>query len=65
MHISISGRNSHLVLAVRDDGRGIVAELPMNGNGLANMRARVEALAGSIAFAEAKPGLRLDIEIPL
>lgn len=65
MHISISGRNGHLVLAVWDDGMGIDADMPINGNGLANMRARVEALAGSIAFAEAKPGLRLDIEIPL
>lgn len=64
MHISISGRNGRLVLAVRDDGRGVDPDMPMNGNGLANMRARVEALTGSIAFGEAAPGFRVVVELP-
>lgn len=65
MHVHVSDRNGRLVLDIRDDGRGVDADMPTNGNGLANMRARVEALAGRIILRDAMPGLRLDVEIPL
>jgi signal transduction histidine kinase len=65
MHIRVTERDGKLALDIRDDGKGLEEGPPEGGNGLANMRARVEALSGRFAIMGDGPGLRLGIVIPL
>lgn len=65
MYIRVADRGGRLALDIRDNGKGLDEAVPKQGNGLANMRARVESLSGQITVAGAKPGLRLDIAIPV
>jgi signal transduction histidine kinase len=41
--------DGHLLIEVRDDGRGTPGDLPNGGNGIPGMRERVAALGGEIA----------------
>src|SRR5690606_27911909 len=65
MNICVTERDGQLVLDIRDDGKGLDEGAQREGNGLANMRARVEALSGRFIVAGAGSGLRLDVAIPL
>lgn len=53
-----------IIIAIRDDGRGL-PEAPRQGRGLAGIRERVEALAGSFDIKSLSPGTLLDIRIPI
>lgn len=64
LRIRIASRDGHLTLDIRDDGKGLVG-VPQNGNGFANMRARIEAQAGRLDIGDAEPGLHLEIAFPL
>ena len=65
MNICVTERDGQLVLDIRDNGKGLHGGAQRDGNGLANMRARVEALSGRFVVAGAGSGLRLDVAIPL
>ncbi|PWE16833.1 histidine kinase [Marinicauda salina] len=52
-------------LTVEDDGAGFDATAASAGDGLANIRARVRALRGSLDLAAIDPGVRLTARFPL
>jgi two-component system, NarL family, sensor histidine kinase UhpB len=52
-----------VVLQVSDDGRGMPAQA-IPGRGLANMRARLASLGGSIEIGDATPGTRVRLVLP-
>ncbi len=62
--VLISQREGRMWFTITDNGRGLPENL-IAGNGLGNIRARVEALKGTVDIANALPGLRLDIGIPV
>lgn len=62
--ILVSQRDGRLWFTITDNGRGLPDKL-IAGNGLGNIRARVESLKGTVDIANAQPGLRLHIGIPV
>lgn len=52
-----------VVLQVSDDGRGLSAGA-QHGHGLANMRARMASLGGSVEISDAGPGVRVRLVLP-
>jgi two-component system sensor histidine kinase UhpB len=54
---------SHLAITVRDDGGGIASDHRV-GLGLSGMRERVEALGGTLALDNGRPGTVVRIMIP-
>ncbi len=57
-----------LVLLIRDNGVGVrrsAARLSGGGNGLANIRARIEALGGRMELPPAEQGVTLWMRVPL
>jgi two-component system, NarL family, sensor histidine kinase DevS len=62
--ILVSRSDGRLWFTITDNGRGLPENL-IAGNGLGNIRARVEALKGTVDIANAQPGLRLHIGIPV
>lgn len=61
--VSLVRQNGHLRVAIEDDGHlhGAVRE----GNGLAGMRERIDALGGRLALAAGRRGaLRIEAELP-
>jgi signal transduction histidine kinase len=47
--VTLAYEDGHLLIEVRDDGRGAPGDLPNGGNGIPGMRERVAALGGEIA----------------
>lgn len=65
VQLSIAERGGHLVADLADNGVGIPASaLRSNGNGLRNIRLRMERLGGTITFEEG-PGTRIIIIVPI
>lgn len=64
--LSLEARRSAdaVVLRVADDGRGMSADA-RTGRGMANMRARLASLGGSLEVSDAKPGLVVGLVLPL
>ncbi|MFA6289176.1 MAG: ATP-binding protein [Opitutaceae bacterium] len=62
--VLVSQREGRLWFTITDNGRGLPDKL-IAGNGLGNIRARVESLKGTVDIANAQPGLRLHIGIPV
>ena len=61
--IAVRSEGNEVVLEVVDDGRGGVSA---NGNGLAGMRERVEAMGGTLAIDSPRShGTRLEVRIPV
>jgi signal transduction histidine kinase len=54
--MKLSSADDQLVLTIRDDGRGFIRKKITTGNGLENMRRRVEELAG-VSTIISKPGI--------
>ncbi len=54
-----------LRLIFEDNGKGLQGASPAVGNGLNNMRARLETLGGLLELETARPGLRLKACFPL
>lgn len=52
-------------LGILDDGRGIAPEQIGSGNGLLNIRARIEALGGDFDVDNLRPGTSLRVGFPL
>jgi two-component system, NarL family, sensor histidine kinase DevS len=58
-------QTEQLQLVVEDNGKGIQGEVSPAGNGLGNMRKRLEKLGGDLTLEDARPGLRLTATFPL
>ncbi|HET6943927.1 MAG TPA: ATP-binding protein, partial [Gaiellaceae bacterium] len=62
--VSLSSRDSTLLLSIRDDGVG--GADPVQGSGLVGLTDRVEALGGSIhVWSRAGEGTHILVELPL
>ncbi|MDP3487761.1 MAG: sensor histidine kinase, partial [Bacillota bacterium] len=55
-HLKLNATKGKVLLSISDDGTGLDPHSPHAGNGLANMRQRVEELGGTFK-ASSKPGL--------
>ncbi|HYE57115.1 MAG TPA: triple tyrosine motif-containing protein, partial [Rhodothermales bacterium] len=55
VHVSLAQHGKHLVLEVRDDGRGFAPDLSAPGQGLKNMRTRATQMKAGFAL-ESRPG---------
>ena len=64
VEVSIAQRNGRRVVAVSDDGVGFDAESSGEGQGLANMKLRAEAIDGRMSL-ESAPGRGTAIEVML
>lgn len=62
--VSFERRDGDLVVTVRDDGRGAVANGQDGGMGISGMRSRVEALGGSLEAGPGPSGFRVRAVIP-
>jgi signal transduction histidine kinase len=60
MHVILQATAQGLQLSLSDDGVGISADVRY-GNGLHNIRTRIEALGGELAFSKEAPGLGIDV----
>lgn len=64
--VSLNTTQTHLVLALSDDGKGFdVSQKSGNGIGLNNMKKRVEIIGGNYDLQSDTTGTKLIIEIPL
>jgi len=59
--------DGHLLIDVRDDGRGAPGDLPNGGNGIPGMRERVAALGGEITTGPRTDaeGFRVRARLPI
>jgi signal transduction histidine kinase len=64
VEVAISQRAGRRVVSVRDDGMGFDEATATNGQGLANMRLRAEAIEGRLSLSSA-PGRGTAIEVVL
>lgn len=62
MRISVDAGAHALHMRIVDDGTGIPEQVRY-GNGLNNIRIRIEALGGTIQFSDAQPGLCIDARL--
>ena len=64
--VSMTRRDGHLELAVRDSGTGFDPAAPHAGSGLAHIRARVAELGGTVAIDSAPGrGATLTVRVPV
>jgi two-component system sensor histidine kinase UhpB len=57
------GQDGTICIAVRDNGRGMPAEIK-GGRGLASMRSRAEAVGGTLTVDSSAAGTRLELTLP-
>lgn len=63
--VQLSIRDERLVIVITDNGRGFVTARPGTGNGLANMRTRLEALGGVCEISSSATGTSVTFTAPL
>lgn len=64
MTVEVARKEGRVEFAVTDNGRGLPPRFAA-GNGLGNIRARAGELGGKVEIANANPGLRMKITVPL
>ncbi|MGV0876306.1 ATP-binding protein [Martelella sp. FLE1502] len=65
IRLRFSTENGIALLDVSDNGSGLSPGCETNGNGLANLEARVTALHGTLVMGDARPGLVVRARFPL
>ena len=65
IRLRFSTENGIALLDVSDNGSGLSPGCEANGNGLANLEARVTALHGTLVMGDARPGLIVRARFPL
>ena len=64
--LALDAGNGHVVLRVRDDGRGIDRGAAHNAGGLGGMRERAMLIGGRLAITRARPsGTEIVLEVPV
>ncbi|WP_395443686.1 sensor histidine kinase [Caulobacter sp. UC70_42] len=63
--LSVRTEDGHVLVRVRDDGRGFDPALPVTGRGLANQRRRAEAIGGRVIWEPAPAGACLLLMLPV
>jgi signal transduction histidine kinase len=67
--VELARRDGHLVVSIRDDGRGIGVDLAgarVAHGGLANIRDRVAALKGTVTVSRVEPsGTAVIVDLPV
>jgi two-component system, NarL family, sensor histidine kinase DevS len=63
--ISVRSEGGWLMVEIADDGVGFEPEAVRDGHGVSNIRARVQALDGSLEMVRSHPGMRLALRIPV
>ena len=63
--VNLEARNESLRLEVRDNGRGFDPAAPPSGNGLSNIRERLQALEGHFDLTSSDTGTGLKAAIPI
>ena len=64
--IALASENGHVVLRVRDDGRGIDESAAHNAGGLGGMRERAMLIGGRLAVERLRPyGTEIRLELPV
>jgi signal transduction histidine kinase len=64
IEVATSVVDGHLIIVVRDDGRGFPARL-RRGRGLTNMERRAQELGGVLRFQSSEGGTTVDVKLPL
>jgi two-component system sensor histidine kinase DevS len=64
-YISIQSESNVLTIVIADDGQGFDQATIHPGNGILNLRSRVDLLQGSVHYEDNAPGTRLVICIPI
>lgn len=59
--ISVAHHNGQVSVSIADNGRGIGENDDGRGNGLANIRSRIDAIGGVFEIGDAGPGTRLSV----
>jgi signal transduction histidine kinase len=65
IRLSITQFDNRVSLFLTDDGSGFNSEIRHAGNGLRNMKVRVEMFQGTIAIHSGKEGTTIEIDIPI
>ena len=66
VEVRLHAQSERLILSITDNGQGVQAGAShAQGLGLTGMRERVASLQGQLDFDDAKPGLRIHVQIPL
>jgi len=65
IRLSITQFENRVSLFMMDDGEGFNAEVLHSGNGLRNMKVRVDMFQGTIDIHSGKEGTTIEIDIPL
>ncbi|HEY2012927.1 MAG TPA: two-component regulator propeller domain-containing protein [Bryobacteraceae bacterium] len=66
VHLSLACGHGGCAAGIRDDGCGLPDPVPDSGNGLRNLRARAEALGGTLAIAsQPGEGTEVTVSFPL
>jgi signal transduction histidine kinase len=63
--IAVSSEEKWLSLDIADDGKGFDAAISCAGNGLGNMRSRIEGLGGHLTLTSGPEGSRISARLPL
>jgi signal transduction histidine kinase len=63
--IAFAADGQQLTLKIADDGKGFDAAIARAGNGLGNMRGRIEGLGGSFALHSGPHGTQISASLPL
>lgn len=63
--ISLKTGNEKLVIGVADNGKGLdLKKIKSNGNGLRNMKQRIETIGGVFSLTSEGQGTKISIEVP-
>lgn len=65
IHVDLRQEDSRLVITIEDDGSGFDTRQHANGTGLANMRDRVESLAGGLSIESTPRGTQVRCTLPV
>ncbi|MDD7971957.1 sensor histidine kinase [Roseinatronobacter alkalisoli] len=65
MDISVRFTRGRILVSVSDDGNGFEPARVQHGNGLANLRDRIDAVRGVVRIESSPKGTRITAEIPL
>lgn len=64
VYITVDFGNRKLTVIIRDDGKGFVGQQGSEGNGLANMKSRIQSIGGTLHIHSSEAGTEINLEFP-